>query len=66
MRSFGRCRHRVSPVFPLSRQLYSRDFDFHNFSGLTEVEDDTFDGTLAIRLIIGLDFDVTRFSPESC
>ena len=32
MRSFGRCRHRVSPVFPLSQQLYSRDFDFHNFS----------------------------------
>ena len=34
--------------------------------GLTEVEDDTFDGTLAIRLIIGRDFAVTRSSPESC
>ena len=32
MRSFGRCRYRVSPVSPLSQQLYSRDFDFHNFS----------------------------------
>ena len=36
------------------------------FPGLTEVEDDTFDGTLAIRLIIGRDFAVTRSSPESC
>ena len=36
MRSFGRCRQRVSPVFPLS------------------------------RLIIGLNFAVTRSSPESC
>ena len=67
MQSFDRCRHRVSPVLPLSQQLYSRDFDFHNFfTGLTEVEDDTFDGTLAIRLIIGRGFAVTRSSPESC
>ena len=68
MQSFGRCRQRVSPVLPLSQQLYSRDFDFHNFSspGLTEVEDDTFDGTLAIKLIIGRYFAVTRSSLESC
>ena len=32
MRSSGRCRHRVSPVFPLSQHSYSRDLDFHNFS----------------------------------
>ena len=30
--SFGRCRYRVFPIPPLSQQLYSRDFDFHNFS----------------------------------
>ena len=36
------------------------------FSGLTEVEDDTCDGILALRLIIGRDFAVTRSSPESC
>ena len=34
--------------------------------GLTEVEDDTNDGVLAVRFIIGLDFAVTRSSPESC
>ena len=44
------------------------DLDFHNFSSpvLLEVEDDTNDGVLAIRFIIGLDFAVTRSSPESC
>ena len=36
------------------------------FRGLTEVEDDTNDGVLAIRFIIGLDFAVTRSFPESC
>ena len=36
------------------------------FSWLFEVENDTFDGTLAISLIIGRDFAVTRSSPESC
>ena len=36
------------------------------FTGLTEVEDDTCDGALAIRFIIGRDFAVTRSSPESC
>ena len=30
--SFGRCRCRVSVIAPLSQQLHSRDFDFHNFS----------------------------------
>ena len=55
------------PGFSSSQQLYSRDFDFHIlFPGLTEVEDDTFDGTLAISLIIGRDFAVTRSCPESC
>ena len=63
----GLCRYEVSLIAPHSQQLYSRDLDFHNFfPGLTEVEDDTCDGTLAIRLIIGRDFAVTRSSPESC
>ena len=43
------------------------NLDFRNiFPGLTEVEDDTNDGVLAIRSIIGFDFAVTRSSPESC
>ena len=36
------------------------------FPGLTEVEDDTCDGALAIRFITGRDFAVTRSSSESC
>ena len=35
------------------------------FPGLTEVEDETCDGTVAMRLIIGRDFAVTRSSPET-
>ena len=44
------------------------DLDFRNISslGLTEVEDDTNDGVLAIRFNKGFDFAVTRSSPESC
>ena len=36
------------------------------FPGLNEFEDDTTDGVLATRFIIGFDFDVTRSSPDSC
>ena len=50
----------------LLQQLISMDLHVRNISsrGLTEVEDDTNDGVLAIRFIIGLDFAVTRSSPE--
>ena len=41
------------------------DLDFRNFfHGLTEDEDDTNDGVLAIRFIIGLDLAVTRSCPD--
>ena len=63
MRSFGRCRHRVSLVFPLS-QHYSRDFDsITSLPRLFDAEDDRVEGALAIRLIIGLDFAVTLSLP---
>ena len=50
------------------QQRTSKDPVFRNVSspGLTEVEDDTTDGVLAIRFIIGFDFAVSRSSPESC
>ena len=65
MRSLGRCRQRVAPVSPLS-VLALQGFWFPQlfFSGLTEVEDDTFDGALAIRLIIGRDFSRTNCRTE--
>ena len=34
--------------------------------GFDEVEDDTIEGILAVKFIIGLDFAVTRSSPDSC
>ena len=61
------CLYQVAPISPLE-QLNSMDLDSRNisFTGLTEVEDDTSDGVLATRFIIGRDFAVTRSSPESC
>ena len=64
MRSFGRCRYRVSPILPLSQQLYSRDFDFHNFSSPDLLKSRMIRWTA--KLIIGFDFAVTLSSPESC
>ena len=68
MRSFGRCRQRVAPVFPLSQHSYSRDLDFHNFSspGFLKLWMIRSDGTLAISLLIGRYFAVTRSSHGSC
>ena len=58
--------HQVALIY-LLQQLVSMDLDFHNFfTGLTEVEDDTNDGVLAVKCIISLNFAVTRSSPESC
>ena len=61
------CLCQVAPISPLE-QLNSMDLDSRNisFTGLTEVEDDTSDGVLPPRFIIGRDFAVTRSSPESC
>ena len=66
--SIGLCRFQVAQIAPLSQQLDSRDLDFRNFfsPGFAEVEDNTCDGALAIRFIIGRDFAVTRSSPDSC
>ena len=67
MRSFGRCRQQIARFSPLSAFAY-QGFRFPHllFPRLTEVEDDTFDNTLAIRLNIGRDFAVTPSSPEYC
>ena len=62
-RFLGRCTQRVAPFYHISQLSHSSDSDFHNFSspGFSDVEDDRFEGALAIRLIIGLDFAVTLF-----
>ena len=59
--SIGGYDHRRTARFRQGRpDLSSPATDFHG------VEDDTKDGVLAIRFIKGLDFAVTRSSPESC
>ena len=49
-----------------AKELQEFQFPKIPSTGQTEVEDDTLDGTLAIKLIIGLDFAVTRSSPDCC
>ena len=39
---------------------------YHFFPMLNEVEDDTTEGILAVKFITGLDFAVTRSSPDPC
>ena len=57
--------YQVALVY-LLQQLMSMDLDFRNICPrLDEVKDDTNDGVLAIRFIIGLNLAVTRSSPES-
>ena len=57
----------VSLIDRLPQQI-SQDLDIHARSspGFGEVEDDTTDGILAVKFIIGFDFAVTRSSPASC
>ena len=54
--------YQISLIDRLPQQI-SQDLDTH--SGFNEVEDDTIEGILAVKFIIGLDFAVTRSSPDS-
>ena len=47
-------------------EMYSLQYPYHVFTGFDEVEDDTTDDILAVKFIRGLDFAVTRSSPDSC
>ena len=59
--------HRVSPIVRTSQYQFSTlEKTKQGYHPTSEVEDDTNDSVLAIRLIIGRDFAVTRSSPESC
>ena len=59
----------VSPISPINRllQQISQDLQFHTSPPqFDEVEDDTTEGILAVKFIIGLDLAVTRSSPDPC
>ena len=58
--------YQVALIDHLQKQI-PKDLDFRTISSQGfEVEDNTTDGILAVRFIIGLDFAVTRSSPDSC
>ena len=55
---------RVSPLY--RQEQVVQDLDIHILPGFAEAEEDTNEGVLAVKFIIGRDFAVTRPSPESC
>ena len=57
----------VSPFYRLLQQI-SQDLDipYEVLPRFDEVEDDTIEGILAVKFIIGLDLAVTRSSPDPC
>ena len=58
---------RVSPFDRHLEQIF-QDLDIHTRSspGFDEAEEDTNEGVLAVKFIIGRDLAVTRPSPDSC
>ena len=66
--SFGRCRYWVSPIAPLSQQLYSRDLYFHNFSSPSLLKSRMIRSTAPLQSgssLVAI-FAMTRSSCESC
>ena len=65
-------KQRVSPFYRTSQRADSEEFDFRDWysTKLSDAVEDSADGALsllrAIRFILGLDFAVTRSSPDSC
>ena len=61
---------KFSQVSPIDRHLQQifQDLDIHtrSFPGFNEVEEDTTEGILAVKFIIGLDLAVTCSSPDPC
>ena len=57
----------VSPIYRHLQQIF-QDLDVHtrSLTGFDEVEEDTTEGILAVKFIIGRDLAVTRSSPDPC
>ena len=56
----------VSPLYRQEQVVQDLDIPYEDFPGFDEAEEDTNEGVLAVKFIIGRDFAVTRPSPESC
>ena len=57
---------RVSPRCRQEPVVQVHDVPYEVLPGFVEAEEDTIEGVLAVKFIIGRDFAVTRPSPESC
>ena len=57
---------RVSPLYRQEQVVQDLDIHTRTSPGLLKGEEDTNEGVLAVKFIIGRDFAVTRSSPESC
>ena len=57
---------RVSPLYRQEQVVQDLDIHTRTSPGFAEAEEDTNEGVLAVKFIIGRDFAVTRPSPESC
>ena len=57
----------VSPFYRHLEQIF-QDLDIQTRSspGIEEAEDDSAEGILAVKFIMGRDLAVTRSSPDSC
>ena len=57
----------VSPIYRHLQQIFQDvDIQYEVLPGFDEVEDDTTEGVLAVKFIMGRDLAVTRSSPDSC
>ena len=67
-RGFGVAAHNRLPRSILSQSFRTPGIliSIASLPRLSDFEDDMFEGALAMKLIIGRDFAVTRSSPESC
>ena len=56
----------VSPIYRHLQQIFQDLDPYEVLPGFDEVEEDTTEGILAVKFIIGRDLAVTRSSPDPC
>ena len=57
---------RVSPLYRQEQVVQDLDIHTRSSPGLMKAEEDTAEGVLAVKFIMGRDLAVTRSSPDSC
>ena len=57
---------RVSPLYRQEQVVQDLDIQYEVLPGFDEADENTNEGVLAVKFIMGRDFAVTRSSPDSC